>query len=86
MKSLKRIIAVFITIKRIASAFLLLTLLIVGLSAQERHEGSARRSRAHTSRPKVKKFRLADTYRLSFYDRTPDSASVPANWFVGEGE
>jgi hypothetical protein len=51
MKSLKRIIAVFITIKRIASAFLLLTLLTVGLSAQERHEGSARRSRAHTSRP-----------------------------------
>jgi hypothetical protein len=64
---------------RVSSAHVL----IIGLSAQERHEGSARRSRAHTPSPNVKNFRLADTYRLSFYDRTPDSASVPANWFVG---
>lgn len=65
MKNLKRIISVFITIKRIASVFLLLALLIVGLSAQEQRKGSPRRPRAHASRPNVENSRLAGTYRLN---------------------
>jgi hypothetical protein len=53
MKSLKRMISILITLKRIASVFLLLTLLIVGLSAQERRKGSPRRPRSHASRPEI---------------------------------
>jgi hypothetical protein len=63
MKNLKRIISALITLKRMASVFLLLALLIVGLSAQERREGSARRPRA--SRPDIKTSRLAGAYRLN---------------------
>ena len=65
MKNLKRIIASLITLKRIASVFLLLALLIVGLSAQERRKDSPRRPRARTSRPDVESSRLAGTYRLN---------------------
>lgn len=64
MKNLKQIIASLITLKRIASVFLLLSLLIVGLTAQERGKGSPRRPRANTSHAVVKNSRLAGTYRL----------------------
>jgi hypothetical protein len=53
MKNLKRIISILITLKRIASVFLLLALLIVGLSAQEQRKGSARRQRSRASRPEI---------------------------------
>ena len=76
MKNLKRIISVFITIKRIASVFLLLTLLIVGLSAQGQRKGSPRRPRAHTSRPDVDSSRLAGTYRLNTARSDNASATV----------
>jgi hypothetical protein len=65
MKNLKRILSILITLKRMASVFLLLALLIVGLSAQERHKGSPRRPRARASRPEVKGSVLAGTYRLN---------------------
>ena len=73
MKNLKRIISVLITLKRMASAFLLLALLIVGLSAQERHKGSPRRPRARASRPDS---RLAGTYRLNTARSDNASATV----------
>ena len=76
MKSLKRIISVLITLKRMASVFLLLALLIVGLSAQERHKGSARRPRARASRADVKNSRLAGTYRLDTARSDNASAAV----------
>ena len=76
MKNLKRIISVFITIKRIASVFFLLTLLIVGLSAQERHKGPPRRPRAGTSRSDVNNPRLAGTYRLNTARSDNASATV----------
>src|ERR1043165_9851530 len=76
MKNLKRIISIVITLKRIASAFLLLALLIVGLSAQERHKGSARRPRARASRPDVNNSRLAGTYRLNTARSDNASATV----------
>ena len=65
MKKLKRIISVLITLKRIASVFLLLTLLIVGLSAQERRKVTPRPLGARPSRPDVEDSRLAGTYRLN---------------------
>src|ERR1041384_3993457 len=84
MKNLKRIISILITLKRIASVFLLLTLLIVGLSAQERRKGSPRRPR---SRPEVKDSGLAGTYRLNTARSDNASATVygatnrlPAGW------
>jgi hypothetical protein len=76
MKSLKRIVSILITLKRMAAAFLLLALLIVGLSAQERHEGSARRPRARASRPDVDNSRLAGTYRLNTARSDNASAAV----------
>ena len=76
MKNLKRIISVLITLKRMASVFLLLALLIVGLSAQERHKDSARRPRARTSRPDVNNSRLAGTYRLNTARSDNASATV----------
>jgi hypothetical protein len=76
MKNFKRIISALITVKRIASVFLLLTLLIAGLSAQERHEGSARQSRTRTARPHVKNSRLAGTYRLNTARSDNASAAV----------
>lgn len=74
MKSLKRIISILITLKRMASVFLLLALLIVGLSAQEQHKGSARQPRA--SRPDVNNSRLAGTYRLNKARSDNASATV----------
>ena len=65
MKNLKRILSILLTLKRMASVFLLLTLLIVGLSAQERRRGSARRPPARASMPGVKDSRLVGTYRLN---------------------
>ena len=76
MKNLKRIISVYITIRRIASTFILLALLIVGLSAQERRKGSARRPRARASRPVVDNSRLAGTYRLNTARSDNASAAV----------
>jgi hypothetical protein len=76
MKNFKRIISIFITLKRMASVFLLLALLIVGLSAQERRKGSARRSRAAVSRQDVKNSRLAGTYRLNTARSDNTSATV----------
>src|SRR5947209_309599 len=76
MKSLKRIISILITLKRVASVFLLLALLIVGLSAQERRKGSARRPRARASRPVVDNSRLAGTYRLNTARSDNASAAV----------
>jgi len=73
MKNLKRMISVLLTLKRLASVFLLLTLLIVGLSAQER---PARRSRARTPRPEVTNSRLAGTYRLNSARSDNASAAV----------
>ena len=49
MKNFKRIISIFITLKPMASVFHLLALLIVGLSAQEQHKGSARALREYVS-------------------------------------
>ena len=65
MKNLKRIISILITLKRMASVFLLLALFIVGLSAQERRKGSARQPPARASRPDVKNSRLVGSYRLN---------------------
>ena len=76
MKNLKRVLSILITLKRMASVFLLLTLLIVGLSAQERHKGSPRRPPARTSRPKVKVSVLAGTYRLNVVRSDNASATV----------
>ena len=76
MKNLKRILSVLITLKRMASVFLLLVLLIVGLSAHERHKGSAQLPRARTSRPDVNNSRLAGTYRLNTARSDNASATV----------
>ena len=76
MKNLKRILSILFTLKRVASVFLLLALLIVGLSAQERHQGSPRRPRARTSRPDVDNPRLAGTYRLNTARSDNASATV----------
>lgn len=76
MKNLKRVLSILITLKRVVSVFLLLALLIVGLSAQERHKGSPRRPRALTSRPEVNNPRLAGTYRLNTARSDNASAAV----------
>ena len=76
MKNLKRVLSILITLKRMASVFLLLALFIVGLSAQERHKGSPRRPRARTSRPDVNNPRLAGTYRLNTARSDNASATV----------
>jgi hypothetical protein len=76
MKNFKRIISIFITLKRMASVFLLLALLIVGLSAQERRKGSARRPRPGTSRPQVKDSGLIGSYRLNAARSDNASAAV----------
>jgi hypothetical protein len=76
MKNLKRILSILITLKRMASVFLLLALLIVGLSAQERQKGSPRRPRARASRPDVNNSRLAGTYRLNAARSDNASAAV----------
>jgi hypothetical protein len=76
MKNFKRIISIFITLKRMASVFLLLALLTVGLSAQGQHKGSARRPRAGVPRRDVKNSRLAGTYRLNAARSDNASAAV----------
>lgn len=76
MKSLKRILSVLITIRHVASVFLLLTLLIVGLSAQAQREASPRQTVARTSRPDVANSRLAGTYRLDTARSDNASAAV----------
>lgn len=65
MNNLKRILSILFTLKRMASVFLLLTLLIVGLSAQAQRQDSPRRPRPRVSRPGVNNSRLAGTYRLN---------------------
>ncbi len=65
MKNLKRIISILITLKRMASVFILLAFLIVGLSAQAQRTGSSRQPRARASRPDVNNSGLAGTYRLN---------------------
>jgi hypothetical protein len=74
MKSLKRIISVFITIKRVAAAFLLLALLTVGVGAQSPRKGAPRRPRA--TRPEVKNSVLTGTYRLDAARSDNSSATV----------
>jgi len=74
MKNFKRIISILITLKRMASVFLLLALLIVGLSAQAQHMGSPQRPR--DSRPDVKNSRLAGAYRLNAARSDNASATV----------
>src|SRR5438105_818919 len=76
MKNLKRIISVYITIRRIASTFILLALLIVGLSAQGQRKGSPRRPSAPSSRPDVDNSGLAGTYRLNTARSDNASAAV----------
>lgn len=76
MENFKRIISIFITLKRMASVFLLLALLTVGLSAQERRKGSARRQRPSASRPQVKVSGLAGSYRLNAARSDNASAAV----------
>ena len=76
MKNLKRIISALITLKRMASVFLLLALFVVGLSAQERRKGSARRPGARASRPDVNSSRLAGAYRLNKARSDNASAAV----------
>jgi hypothetical protein len=76
MKSLKRIISVLITIRRVAAVFFLLTLLIVGVSAQERRKDSPRRPPSRTSRPDVGNSRLAGAYRLNTERSDNASAAV----------
>ena len=76
MKNLKRMLSILITLKRIASVFLLFTLLIVSLSAQEPHKSSPRRPRALASRPGVNNSRLAGTYRLNTARSDNASATV----------
>ncbi len=76
MKNLKRIISILITLKRVASVFLLLALLIVGLSAQEPNKSSSRRPRARASRPDVNNSELAGTYRLNVARSDNASATV----------
>jgi hypothetical protein len=76
MKNFKRIISIFITLKRMAYVFLLLALLIIGLSAQEQYKGSARRSRAGVSRHDAKNSRLAGTYRPNTARSDNASAAV----------
>ena len=76
MKNLKRIISVYITIRRIASTFILLALLIVGLSAQGQRKGSPRRPSAPSSRPKIENSSLAGTYRLNTARSDNASAAV----------
>jgi hypothetical protein len=76
MKNLKRMLSILITLKRMASVFLLLALLIVGLSAQEPNRSSPRRPRARTSRPDVNNSRLAGTYRLNTARSDNASATV----------
>ena len=74
MKNFKRILSILVTLKRMASVFLLLTLLIVGLSAQTQRKGSAQRPRA--SGPGVNNSRLAGTYRLNTARSDNPSATV----------
>src|SRR5215213_3682779 len=76
MKNLKRLLSILITLKRMASVFLLLALLIVGLSAQAQRTGSPRRPRARASRPDVNNSSLAGTYRLNTGRSENASASV----------
>src|ERR1044072_2390546 len=76
MKTLKRIISALVTLKRVHSAFLLLTLLMVGLSAQERRKGSAPSPSVRASRPDVKDSGLAGTYRLAAGRSDNASAAV----------
>lgn len=65
MKNIKDAISILITLKRMASVFLLLALLIVDLSAQAQRNGSPRRPRARSSRPDINNSRLAGAYRLN---------------------
>jgi hypothetical protein len=74
MKKLKQMLSILITLKRMASVFLLLALLIVGLSAQAQRMSSPRRPRA--SRPDVNNSRLAGTYRLNTARSDNASATV----------
>ena len=74
MKNFKRIISILITLKRMASVFLLLALFIACVSVQAQRKGSPRRPRA--SRQDVKNSRLAGTYRLNTARSDNTSAAV----------
>jgi hypothetical protein len=76
MKNLKRILSILITLKRMASVFLLLALLIVGLSAPAQRMGSPRQPRARSSRSNVAISRLVGTYRLNTARSDNASATV----------
>ena len=76
MKNFKRIISILITLKRMASVFLLLALLVACVSVQAQRKGSPRRPRARASRQDVKNSRLAGTYRLNTARSDNTSAAV----------
>ena len=76
MKNLKRVISILITLKRMASVFLLLALCIACASVQAQRKGSPRRPRARASRPNVNDSRLAGTYRLNTSRSDNASATV----------
>jgi hypothetical protein len=76
MKNLKRIISILITLKRMASVFLLLALLIAGMSAQAQRADSSRRPRSRASRPEVKDSGLTGAYRLNTARSDNASATV----------
>jgi hypothetical protein len=76
MKNLKRILSILITLKRMASAFLLLALFTAGVSAQAQRKDSPRRTRARASRPEVRDSGLAGAYRLNAARSDNVSAAV----------
>jgi len=76
MKNLKRILSILITLKRMASAFLLLALLIAGMSAQAQRADSSRRPRPLASRPEVGDSGLTGAYRLNTARSDNASAAV----------
>ena len=77
MKNFKRIIAVFLVIKRIVTVFLLITLTIIGLSAQAQQGRSPRRSRTRAGRASSVNSRLTGTYRLDA-TRSDDARAAAA--------
>src|SRR5919112_4865225 len=76
MKNLKRIISILITLKRMASVFLLFAILIAGMSARAQRAVSSRRPRSRASRPEVKDSGLTGAYRLNTARSDNASATV----------
>jgi hypothetical protein len=85
MKHLNRIISALITLKRVASVFLLLTLLIVGLSAQERRAASAQLPSKIPDIPRVKKPK-AEPLPKAGGESAPAAAPTAGTSAAGEGQ